>query len=137
MTRPSPSAPLRRLDGGRSLQVAPDALQILDPDGALELEIAISDAGLEIRARARSLHLDAAQTVALDCRRFRVRAIDGIEWITDGDLSASVAGDLDLRAGGHARLDGRAARVRATRGPIELDAHDDVRVDGERILLNS
>ena len=125
-------------DGGdRTLEVRDQAVRIFDPDGALELEITISEAGLCVRARANALELEAADRVSLACRRLDVRATDGLALSTDGDLAASVAGDLELRAAGHARLDGRCARVRARRGAIELDAHDDVRVDGERILLNS
>jgi hypothetical protein len=113
------------------------ALHISDRDGVVELEIELHEAGPVVRVRASALHVEASGSLSVGCERFELRAREGIQLTSDRDLTASVAGDLDLRAGRHARWEGQSVRVRASRGEAQLEASDDVRIDGERILLNS
>jgi len=123
---------------GRILSVTGhQILTITDQTGFVELSITITDQGLSVRARAAALAVEAAGEIKLDCERFHLEARDGISFTSNGDLRASVAGDLDLRAGGHAHWEGASTRSRARRGAAQIEAHDDVRVDGERVLLNS
>jgi len=127
------------LPEGRSLAITPQdrALRITDPDGLVELEIELRPTGSIVRVRAAALQIATEGELSVDCERFELRAREGVRVSTDGDLRASVTGDLDLRATGHAHYEGKAVRVRATRGEVQLEAHDDVRVEGEQILLNS
>lgn len=127
------------LPGGRSLAIHPEdgALRIADPSGVIEIEIELLDTGPVVRVRATALHVETRSELSLDCERFDLRAREGIRLETDGDLAASVNGDLGLRAAGHAHVEGKAVRVRARRGEAHLEAHDDVRIEGEQILLNS
>ena len=127
------------LPGGRSLSIHPEdrAMRIADPNGVIEIEIDLRDTGPVVRVRAAALQVETRGELSLDCERFELRAREGIRFATDGDLAASVSGDLGLRAGGHAQMDGKAVRIRARHGEAHLEAHDDVRIEGERILLNS
>ena len=127
------------LPGGRSIALTDDkrALRIADQHGVIELEIELSETGPIVRARAAALHVETSGPLSLGCERFELRAREGIRMTSDGDLTASVGGDLDCRAGRHARWEGQSVRVRASRGEAQLEATDDVRIDGERISLNS
>ena len=126
------------LPHGRTLALGRErALRILDAEGVVELEIDLRATGPVVRVRAAALELQTAGPLSFDCERFELRAREGIRLASDGDLDASIAGDLDLRAAGLAHCEGKAVRIRAKRGEAQLEAHDDVRIEGERVLLNS
>jgi len=127
------------LPGGRSLAIHPAdrSMRVADPNGVIELEIDLRDTGPVVRVRAAALQVQTQGELSLTCERFEVRARDGLRLETDGDLGVSVSGDLGLRAAGHAHVEGKAVRVRATRGEAHVEAHDDVRIEGQQILLNS
>jgi len=127
------------LPGGRSLALTDDnqALRIADQHGAVELEIELRETGPVVRVRAAALAVETQGPLSFDCERFELRAREGIRLASDGDFTTTAGGDLDLRASGHAHWEGKAVRIRARTGEAQLEAHDDVRLDGERILLNS
>jgi hypothetical protein len=127
------------LAGGRSLAIANEdrAIRIAGPDGVIELEIELRDTGPVVRVRATALQVETRGEITFGCERFEVRARDGIRLVSAGDLVAAVSGDIDCRATGQAQLEGKTVRLRARRGEAVIEAHDDVRVEGERILLNS
>ena len=109
---------------GRSIalesDVEEDRLVIRAPDGAVELTIRLTAAGPVLSLRGASLELTATESVTIECDRFAVRA----------------RGDAEVVAGGDARVEGHAAHVQARRGNVEIQANDDVVVEGERIYLN-
>ncbi len=118
---------------------APDqqVLTIANADGTVELEIELRDSGPVVRLCAASLAIETAGALSIDCQRFDVRTSEGINLAAGGDLVASAAGDVEYRASGQSYLEGKGVRIRARRGEAQIEAHDDVRLDGERILLNS
>jgi hypothetical protein len=126
------------LPHGRSLAIAGESqcLRIADANGMIELEIDLRESGPVVRVRAAALQIETAGDLSLGCERFELRARAGIRLASDRDLTASVAGDLDCRAAGHAHWEGRSVRLRSHR-EVQIEAADDVRLDGERILLNS
>ncbi len=121
----------------RSMTLTDHRLIIANADGEMELEILLTGEGPVVRVRAAELAIESSGRVSVDCERFEVHAREAIRLASDGDLEASVAGDATLKAAGHALWEGRSVRVRASRGEAHIDASDDVRVDGGRILLNS
>lgn len=121
MSKPEPPTKLAPAVGER--------LSVAHPSGAVVLEVLVGADTLRV-----ALTTDAELELA--CRRFRVTAEDGIELLTNGDLVSSVAGDVQLRCAGELDQCGEEVRLRARRGELRLDANDDVRVRGERILLN-
>jgi hypothetical protein len=127
------------LPGGRTLTLVENtrALHIADRNGVIELEIQLCETGPVVRVRASAVHVEASGELTVGCERFELRAREGIHLTSDRDLTASVAGDLDCRAARHAHWEGQSVRVRASRGEAQLEATDDIRIDGERILLNS
>jgi hypothetical protein len=127
------------LSDGRSLEIAGDerALRIANREGRVELEIELHATGPIVRVRAAALQVETHGEIELGCERFEVHARDGIRLVSTGDLAVAVSGDIDCRAAGQAHFEGKGVRLRARRGEALIEAHDDVRVDGERVLLNS
>lgn len=106
---------LATLPSGRSISVrigeAREAIEVRSPDGTIELEIALTDAGPVVRLRASKLELEAREEFAVRCRRFALQATEGAELSTEGTL----------------RLGGQEMRVRT---------QDDIHMDGAFIRLN-
>jgi hypothetical protein len=107
----------------------PDRLLVRGPEGEVQLSIRFTPQGPVLSFSAAAIDLKAAGTVSVDCARLDVRARDGIELRTEGDLVQSAAGA--------ARVDARRMSVEAHAGDLTLDATGDVDVHGARILLNS
>lgn len=138
MTTNPPASFDVQLPHGRQLRYSQnDALCVADPQGVVELEIRITSEGPVVKVGARSLTFKASESVQVECQRFRVAARDSIELESNGDMRSSIAGDVDTRVGGHLELDARDARLRGRRGGVDIEASDDVRIDGERVQLNS
>ncbi len=118
------------------LEVSPggESLTIHGASG-VELVLTAGPEGVRVQLSAAALDISTG-ILNLDCRRFELHASEGARFSTDGDFEISAAGDVDVRASGHARLQGRESRIRATGGDVEVDARDEVRVLGERISLN-
>lgn len=138
------SKPSLSLAHGRTLTLSPPladseggVLSIVDAAGALELVIDLRAEGPIVRVRAAALQVETEGEISLGCERFELRAREGVRLVSDGDFSTSVAGDVDCRAGGLAHWEGKAVRIRARRGEAQIEAQDDVRIEGERVLLNS
>jgi hypothetical protein len=68
----------RTLPSGRSVVVrlagGAEELEIRSPRGDVEVRVVLTDEGPVVRLSGARLELDAAETVAVNCRRFEVRA---------------------------------------------------------------
>jgi hypothetical protein len=98
-----------------------DLLMVQAPDGRVCLKMVLSPEGPIVEVEAQALRLASAGEMRLDCE----------------ELAINVRKDVALRAGGVIESDARAHRLRARLGDIQLQANDDVSLDGERIRLNS
>ncbi len=131
-----------KVDDQRELRVVRDAggistIQLARSDGPIEVEIVIRPEGPVVRVRAAELELATTGPMVLACEDFSLHARGSLELRADGDLSHFVAGDLQSVAAGELRLDAKALRARARQGQLRIEASDNVRIDGERVLLNS
>lgn len=113
-----------RLRSGRSVEVEEgddgESLAVRAPDGRIELSVRLTDRGPVLSLRAARLVLEGEHAVDVECEDFRVRARNA----------------LDLSAGGDARVEGHGVLLESRRADVSLQANDDVRLDGERVLLN-
>lgn len=105
------------LPSGRALTLRDDDdgteyVEVRAPSGMLELTLAWTPEGLRLHVEAAEISLRAHGTLSADCAR------------------------LDLRARESAVLSSPETTVESTRGDLALRANDDVRADGERVLLN-
>jgi hypothetical protein len=84
-----------------------------------------------------NLALSTPGKVSLSCGEFKVDAKEKLELRTQGNWLSAVAGHSETRVTGRAELRADEIALEATGGDARLCANDDVRVVGERILLNS
>lgn len=129
------------LPSGRAIEVQSegdaDILRFRAPSGECVLTIHLSDAGPVVRVAAADLEVRTAKRLSLDCEEFQLRASKAAAIDVGGDLRERVGGTAHRVARGEAILEAQHVRVEARPGGIELRANDDVRVTGERVLLNS
>jgi len=120
----SATAPRIELPSGRAVEARAgdggDRITVRAATGEVELEVVFTERGPLLRFRAADLELAATGAVRVDCDRFHVRAAQGIVQETGGELT----------------LAGRSARIEAERGDVEIQANDEVRLNGERVKLN-
>jgi len=111
------------------------AVALSAPGGDAILSIEMGPSGPTLRLHAARLEL-AAPTLALDCDDLSLRARRSATVEVGGELR-EVLGKKTTEVAGAASLEAREVAIEAREGGIELDANDDIRADGERILLNS
>ncbi|CAN5807288.1 hypothetical protein BH11PLA1_BH11PLA1_17930 [soil metagenome] len=105
----------------------PHTLSLLGPDGAPALSIEITAHGPVLRFE-RGLTIAAAGDLTLQAERLNLHGRAGVALTSDGDL--------DLAAAGRFRSAARSQQISATLGDVRLQANDDVRFNGERVLVN-
>ncbi len=72
-----------------------EELQILSPDGNLELRVFFGPEGPVVNLRCGRLVLSSPDTVTVDCRRFEVRTTEAVD-IAGAELRAVTSGDIRL-----------------------------------------
>ena len=117
MERSSPPAKSLVLDSGRRIEVTSqgdnELLVIRSKDDICMLTVTLTDQGPVFRVAAAALELVAPRSLSVSCGELRVEAKEAIS------------------------LRGQSVDVTANLGGVQIRADDDVRIDGERVLLNS
>jgi hypothetical protein len=120
-TRREERLPLR---WGKLLQVTSEDdhehVVLLGKTGRVELTLEITESGAKVVVDAEDLALRAKRKLSVTCDTFEVDARR-----------------FDVRATESAGIEAPDASVHATEGDLSLRANDDVKVNGERVLLNS
>lgn len=111
------------------LRDADRTLEVYAPSGHMCVKLVLAPEGPRIELHGADLAIRTERTLTVECERFDLRAAKG--------LALASGGDLELAAVGALRSEAFAQRHVATRGDIQLQANDDVQLDGERIRLNS
>ena len=129
------------LPSGRAIEVQSEAdadvLRFRAPNGECVLTIHLTDAGPVVRVAGADLEVRTAKRLSLDCDEFQLRATKSATIDVGGDLRERVGGSAHRVVRGDAVVEAQQARIEARPGGIELRANDDVRVTGERVMLNS
>ena len=126
-------APLRiELAGGQSLQVLrgdrEDVVLLVDREGDTAFTLRLTEDGPVLRFE-RGLTIETRETLALAGRRVDIRGTEGVSICSGGDAVIDVAGELNSTA--------HTQHLSARLGNVNVKANDDVRLNGERIKLNS
>jgi uncharacterized protein (DUF2345 family) len=124
---------------GRTVAIedgAPERLMVTDPHGRFEVAIRFTAAGPVLEVAAIELDLRAAAALTLRCDRLHVNARDGITLESQGDLVQRVAGDVRQEFAGALETSARSGSIAALDGPIDVNAAEDARIVGRRVLLN-
>src|SRR5262245_7169691 len=116
---PGGAMALRRMDlaSGRTVEVeagaGADLLRIRGKDGACVLVVELTDAGPVLRFEGAALELVAPRSLDVKC------------------------GALHIEATESAHIAARSVEIEAKAGGVAVRANDDVRLNGERVMLNS
>jgi hypothetical protein len=113
-----------------------DLIELVAPGGELCLSIRLSAAGPIVEVRAASLKVATQGDISLDCERFAVNAREDIALVSSGGIVHDAHGDLVLRSDAEIATEAEGQQHRARRGNIDIQANDDVMLDGERVVLN-
>jgi uncharacterized protein (DUF2345 family) len=105
-----------------------DRLMITGADGRVSLTITITDSGPVLHLEGPGLMIKTDGDLAINARSLAIHGRDGIALSSGGDAHICVAGDLTTKA--------RIQNITAEFGNVNVQANDDVKIDGERILMN-
>lgn len=130
-----------KLSGGRLLKLDShealgDRITLWNPEGKIELQIIISEKGPILQFQTADLHIHSKGRIQLECEDFQVHAHHEIKQISEGNFYQQVAGNTDIEVKGDFRTEARICSLSATRGNINFNANDDIKMKSERILLN-
>ena len=109
------SATLRQLPSGRRVMLhvegGQEAIAICSPTGAVEVRIALPDAGPVVSLGAARLEREAGEAVGIRCRTFEVSASESMQLTSEGTVG--ITGDA-----------------------MQVTTDNDVRLNGRYVLLN-
>jgi hypothetical protein len=72
--------------------------------------------------------LQATGDLAVSAGRLALHGRDGVAITSDGDVTVQTPGDLSTSA--------RSQNITAELGNVNVKANDDVKINGERVLVN-
>ena len=113
-----------------------ERLTVRSAEGVIELSVRFTIRGPVLTFSGADVELHGTRAVRLDCERLDIRAREGVDLETDGDLREHIAGSKVTRVGEVAELEAHSVQVTSRRGDVSLKANDDVSLKGERVLLN-
>lgn len=120
------------LAGGHELVVTSvadvDVVQLVAQNGSVCLSIELTEAGPILRFEGAALRLRASGDLVVEAERLALVGRSALALETGGDLSIRARGDLTSEA--------RIQTITADLGNVNVKANDDVRLDGERVLVN-
>lgn len=103
-------------------------MRLVTPDGATPIVIEVTNGGVTLRIGAAQVAVEAAGDLSLSADRLALRGRRGVSVSSGGDLELVAAGDLQSRAEAHL--------LHAERGSVDVKASDDVKLAGERVMVN-
>ncbi len=127
-------------DGNESLELAGrhrlviersgegDALRLVAPDGSTPIVIEVANGGVTLRITAPKVALEASGDLSIGADRLALHARRELTVSSGGDLALVAAHDMESRAQAHL--------VRAEQGSVDVKASDDVKLAGERVMVN-
>jgi hypothetical protein len=121
-----------QLAGDHALEVRrgaeDDVLSIVGPTGA-GITISVTREGITVSLAGADLRLQTEGALSIHAGALALHGSRGVSITTGGDAEIRAAGDLTTSAS--------AQRLEARSGNVDIEANDDVCVDGERVRLNS
>ena len=97
------------LPSGRSLRIGlasgGEQLEILSPEGNLELRIAMTPEGPILSLSGARLELNATESVALNCGKLEINAANGIAMRSAASIQIESGAEVCMRADGDANID--------------------------------
>ncbi len=120
------------IDGSQDEEV----LQIIGSGGEVELKIRMTAEGPVLCFESASLDIRASGKVSIESQHISLKASHGISMETSGDMVHNVGGDHISKIDGDVSSEARIQNITARLGNVNVKANDDVRLNGERIMMN-
>jgi hypothetical protein len=105
-----------------------DHLTIRGAAGQVCLSVHVTADGPVLRLEGAKLHIETTGDLSFEAERVRLHGRKEVAISSGGHASLEVAGDLEMEARGH--------DITARLGSVNVRANDDVKMNGERILMN-
>ena len=125
---------VQRMDlaGAHQLEIvatgATHELRIRDSHGGLGVAITVTEQAITLHVERANLAIRAERDLEVSAERLHLHARAGLAITSNGDMTMEATGDIITT--------GRAQSIEATHGNVNLEANDDVRLQGERVRLN-
>lgn len=120
------------LQGGHELALVrareQDVLRIRDSAGQIVLTVEVTERGPVLRFEGASLAIEARGDLSISADTLRLTGRSGLAIESQGDVRLTTPGDLHATA--------RVHNIRASLGNVNIGANDDVRLNGERVMVN-
>ena len=120
------------LSGGQRLLIqrngVEELLHIVSAHGGITLTIQMTEDGPVLRFEGANIKLEATGELAVEADRLALCGRSGVSVTSRGDVNIQTPGDLHSAA--------RRQNITATRGNVNLRANDDVKLNGERVMVN-
>jgi hypothetical protein len=104
-----------------------NVLRLLGQNGEVCLSIEVTPAGPLLRFDG-GLLLEATGGLAVCAQQVAIHGREGVAISSGGDARIDVAGDLETQA--------RIQNITAVLGNVNVKANDDVKLNGERVMVN-
>ncbi|MFO0757670.1 MAG: hypothetical protein U0359_14330 [Byssovorax sp.] len=129
------------LRSGRQIEIGGEGgeewITVRSPSGEHLVTMRLGDAGPIFSFSRGSLAIEAAEELSLSAGTLAIEATGSASIQVGGDLHEEVGGATLRRSGGTSTTHAKSIAIEATPGGIDVKAAGEVRLDGERIRLNS
>jgi len=127
-----------QLAENRRLEVEPGgtSFRVRAPDGEVELRVRLTPEGPVLLFSAAQIEIERTKSLKVEVDSFEVCARERISLSSQGDFEQTVARDLTSHCEGRQEVHAGELAITAHKGELVLDATDDLRVNGERVLIN-
>lgn len=103
-------------------------VRFVTPEGAVPIAVVVTAAGITLKLDSPTVTLEASGTLNLSADRLLLGGRQGVEIASGGAMTLAAAGELSSVARAHA--------IRAEQGSVAVKASDDVKLSGERVMVN-
>lgn len=111
-------------------------LRLLQRDLSVALSISVTEQGLVLNLNALQLNIRALEQLNLSAAKVNIEATEEISLKTGGDFVQTVDKNSHTKVSGDHYHIARVQNIRAELGNVNINANDDVRLNGERVKLN-
>lgn len=113
-----------------------EELQLVDKNNVIHLLITFTENGLELSINASTLKINVSDQLDLSGKNVNIHALQNLSIVSHGSMTTEVSGNTISRVQGDNENVARTQKITSTHGNIEMKANDNVKVEGERVLLN-
>lgn len=103
-------------------------IEILDSEGRPTLSVLMTSEGPILKIGGAGLRLDVSGELSFSADKVKIEGREGVEISSGGDMRSTAVGRSYQTARSH--------EVVSDLGDIRLKANDDVRLNGERVMVN-